>query len=784
MLKKTKRASATIEIAGGNALVAGVTGTNSKLRGVATGLANGLIKGLTDVAEQLGGALGGATSLSIGQRKDKFTVDVTGRGRTKGVPSFATEAEAIAYAMQYAIGQGAITGISAGAQALIRGSGDLNVQLQKALTFDNVFKELAREKDPLTASLDELGRDLAGLEALFREAGAGAAEYAQLQELFAIRRQRAITEAERPAREKEIELLEAQGRTVEALAARRNFELDAMDASLRSIQRMIFAQEDLNAAVEAQAEAISALADARANEQSAIENLRSAISLLNDDVTQAQARLDEAISAQRQRDIEGMQQQVAAFEAVIAQRSNAEAALRRSYDAEVARIRNEITLREQNIAALEAAFNDQSRVFTDAAKGFRVFAQSLREFADTIIPMNAGGRASLETLRRRFAEISALAIGGDVTAQGQVTESGSQLRDSIIANASDSVSMLRDLNQLRAQTLAVADASDLRASVEDSQLEALRQQNDMMILAERNANAAAEAQIEALTEQVGQLIALNENILSVADAIKQLETATSAALNANLQRVQLEAQIAALVALDEEIVSVEQAQRELAEAQATRDQSLFEVTRAGFESLLTAAQESNAQNVSAALAAAQDAAAIVAQAQASLTVAQAAAAAAAQASAAEIAAVATIQSAADRAADVAQATAIAAAAIAPDFSRSVQLLVENIRGGGGGNSANPFERTVNAFANGGMHSGGLRIVGENGPELEATGPSRIYNANQLGGMMGGSDAAEEIKSLRQELKSAMYQIAKNTGKSYDLLDRWDGDGLPETRVLT
>jgi hypothetical protein len=50
-------------------------------------------------------------------------------------------------------------------------------------------------------------------------------------------------------------------------------------------------------------------------------------------------------------------------------------------------------------------------------------------------------------------------------------------------------------------------------------------------------------------------------------------------------------------------------------------------------------------------------------------------------------------------------------------------------------------------------------------------------------MMGGGTTAEEVKALRQELKLAMYQIAKNTGKSYDLLDRWNGDGLPPERIV-
>lgn len=86
------------------------------------------------------------------------------------------------------------------------------------------------------------------------------------------------------------------------------------------------------------------------------------------------------------------------------------------------------------------------------------------------------------------------------------------------------------------------------------------------------------------------------------------------------------------------------------------------------------------------------------------------------------------------------------------------------------------------FSNGGMHSGGYRIVGENGPEIEATGSSRIYNANQTAAMLGGGLAtAQEVAALRVEMKAALYAVAKNTSKTADQLVRWDGDGLPDAR---
>lgn len=618
----TPRASATISIISGQATQTAVEGNRKKLRQVATGLANGLIKGLTDVARQLGGELGGAVSLSIGQRKNKFTVDPTGRGLTKGVPTFATEAEAVAFAMRNAIAQGAITGISAGAQALIRASGDLTEQVQKALDFDNVAKDLMREINPLQAELDELGSEFDRLSRIFDEAGAGVAERAQLEELFAIRRQKAIFERERPAREKEIELLEAQGKAVEALAASRLLELAAMDEGLRAIQSQIFAQQDVNTATQAVIDAQSALRDA--------------------------------------------------------------------FNNEISRIEKEIEQREKNIESLESSFKDQARVFENTSDLFKTFAQSVREFASTLVPLNGSGRSSLAALQKRFAQIAALAAGGDTTAMGQFSEVGGALRDAIIANAPDKATMTRQLIALQAQADAVASEADTQASMADHQLEVAIAQRDALIAIEQAAIDQLRLEIDATTAMVGQLIEIKISTISVQTAIADLTQVT----------------------------------RELGEAQQRRDNTLLQLTNSRLAEVTT-----------------------------SLNVITPSA---------------------------------PPAMVLPDFSNVIQfpLINENARPGGGGNEFDFHELLrINAFANGGMHSGGLRIVGEGGPELEATGPSRIYNANQLGTMMGGGDAADEIKAMRAELKNAMFQIAKNTGKQYELLDRWNGDGLPPERIV-
>ena len=99
-------------------------------------------------------------------------------------------------------------------------------------------------------------------------------------------------------------------------------------------------------------------------------------------------------------------------------------------------------------------------------------------------------------------------------------------------------------------------------------------------------------------------------------------------------------------------------------------------------------------------------------------------------------------------------------------------------------------QAVPAFAAGGYHAGGLRIVGENGPELEATGPARIFSAAQTARMFsagrGDSPALlqelqalrAEVAALRRESVALQTQTVVNTGKAARQLDRWDGDGVP------
>ena len=75
-------------------------------------------------------------------------------------------------------------------------------------------------------------------------------------------------------------------------------------------------------------------------------------------------------------------------------------------------------------------------------------------------------------------------------------------------------------------------------------------------------------------------------------------------------------------------------------------------------------------------------------------------------------------------------------------------------------------RRLPGFASGGMHAGGLRIVGENGPELEATGPSRIWNAQQLGGALGGGNNAR-LEALVEGLTAEVQRLQRIVAKGVE-----------------
>lgn len=76
-----------------------------------------------------------------------------------------------------------------------------------------------------------------------------------------------------------------------------------------------------------------------------------------------------------------------------------------------------------------------------------------------------------------------------------------------------------------------------------------------------------------------------------------------------------------------------------------------------------------------------------------------------------------------------------------------------------------YAATFPHFAGGGDHLGGLRLVGEYGPELEATGPSRIFNADQTREILSGSRAdmagvEKRLDAMNEKLSMVIAVMAE------------------------
>jgi hypothetical protein len=238
LFKKTKSASASIAMEAGKLDVAGIVGNSAAFKETANTLAGAVISGINNAANALGAELTGALNLSIGQRKDKFVVDTLGAGRTKGsgTYSFASEAEAITFAIDKALRDGVLGGLRSGTETLLKGFGDLEERLQKAVDFENVFKALEASANPMGALLENLDKRFKALIDTFREAGATTEDFASLEKLYQIEREKAI--------------IEGNAKALEAVQSARDLLIDAYDRESQAILTTLERFQSLTADLE------------------------------------------------------------------------------------------------------------------------------------------------------------------------------------------------------------------------------------------------------------------------------------------------------------------------------------------------------------------------------------------------------------------------------------------------------------------------------------------------------------------------------------------------------
>ena len=81
-----------------------------------------------------------------------------------------------------------------------------------------------------------------------------------------------------------------------------------------------------------------------------------------------------------------------------------------------------------------------------------------------------------------------------------------------------------------------------------------------------------------------------------------------------------------------------------------------------------------------------------------------------------------------------------------------------------GNTAALKRLGVPGYASGGFHSGGLRLVGENGPELEVTGPANIISNPVTEQLLRGSGSANtaRLEALVEKLTAEVANLRAET----------------------
>ncbi|TCP92744.1 TP901 family phage tail tape measure protein [Sphingomonas sp. PP-CE-1A-559] len=188
MLYKPKYGTASIT--GGSASSVSVTGNKSSMKDNASGAAGSVQAGLADIAAKLGGAVG-SFSVAIGQYDGKWRVrDDAYSGKLKfkgaaqnGLHDFGKDGaeEAIAYAIQNAIQDGAITGIAGFISKALKDAGaEFAVSLMNAVK--DINSELDGMLDPMGASVREVIDPVNELITQMKKYGATSTDVAKLEQ--------------------------------------------------------------------------------------------------------------------------------------------------------------------------------------------------------------------------------------------------------------------------------------------------------------------------------------------------------------------------------------------------------------------------------------------------------------------------------------------------------------------------------------------------------------------------------------------------------------------------
>lgn len=416
--------------------------------------------------------------------------------------------------------------------------------------------------------------------------------------------------------------------------------------------------------------------------------------------------------------------------------------LRQSFDAEKSRLQSEYDARVEHESDMEAllqrSFAAQKTALTDAYQStLDVLNSRLQTSRDNIsallsaVDKLTSARRGMEEVNRQSVLSAIMSVRGITAGVRSGDMSGLDNLDRYLSvlTADNSAMYSTAVDYRRDQLRSAAAMADLEAvtgdqlTVEERTLDRIEQQIE-------RAEQQHQRQMQALDDQLNAVLGVDESTVSVSDAIAMYELA-KAAVNATQFEAEmsaLDAQLNALLGIDQSVQSLSSALAGYTAARAQQEQVRIDTGTA---------QGSTSRSFVESL----------------------------------------YHSMVGRAGDQEGIDWWTADLEAGRLTPS--QLVDTFR------DAVIDHGEIPRFAGGGEHSGGWRIVGEREPELEYTGPSRIYNGSQAKSLVDTSEMTAAIKSMAAEirqLKGYIKQTTKNTGETRDRLNRWNQEGIPEERA--
>ena len=652
--------------------------------------------------------------------------------------------------------------------------------------------ELGREHTSLQDQYDRLTMSQADYRAKTvagytdEEKAAAAANYvlsdqiAMLQEVARLGQQRTALETQ---------LLQVQGNT----AALRERELAAMPESLRALQERIYLLTDEAAATQEAARQAQEVASARQAmaqqlatlemqllqaEGNTAEIRRREIEVLDPSLRGIQeliyARQDEAAAAQQAAsDRTARAQQLAALERQLLEAQGNTAEIRRreleALDPSARAIQELIYARQDEAAAAQQAASDRTARAQQLAALERQLLEAQGNTAEIrrreLEALDPSARAIQELIYARQDEAAAAQ-----QAAAAVQQAAQQAATAVQEAAQRASAVLQERNGLETQWLQlIGDTATLRqrelAAIDPSNRalqEAIWARQDQVAADQAAAQAAQESARQAEAAAQAQAQAAAEAARAVQQAVEQI---AAERLGLTKRLLQLQGNTAALRemelaeldasnrALQEQIWALEDQQAALSSVSSATE------TVTNQADALVAAWQSVGDSIAEEVRRIRGL--VGGESQASLASLQAQfAVATAQARAGDQEAAKGLPALSQAVLQMAEATA----ANAVDLRRLQGSVAASLEGTLGvlGNVG-----YVPRFAAGGDFAGGWRLVGENGPELEATGSSRIFNVAQTRSILAGAGDRAELQQLvaqGEDLLRALTQVVVNSGR--------------------